>query len=162
MTYAEPLSNQVLMFIRSIGPGVIIGILYDVIFSFFRSFSSKRAVIIASDLTFSIIATLISFFYMVVYNSGTVRLNIIIAEIIGAVAFHMTVGKYVAKITTFIARLIGKMLGWFCYPFTLSARKITAKLRGTKEKINNKRKSLPKEKTKKKKIMNILKIHLKN
>ena len=80
MTYAEPLSNQVLMFIHSIGPGVLIGFIYDVIFTFFRTFSNKRPVVIAADLTFSIIATLISFFYMVIYNSGTVRLNIIIAE----------------------------------------------------------------------------------
>ena len=162
MTYVEPLSNQVLIFIRSIGPGVIIGILYDVIFSFFRAISTKRFMIITADLIFSIAATLISFFYMVIYNSGQVRLNIIIAQFIGAVAFHVTMCKYVAKITTFIARLIGKTIGWISYPFTLISRKITAKLTGTKEKIKNKRKSLPKGGTKKKKIMNILKIHLKN
>ena len=162
MTYAEPLSNQILIFIRSIGPGVIIGILYDVIFSFFRTLSHKRFMIITADIFFSIAATLISFFYMVIYNSGTVRLNIIIAEIIGAVAFHMTMGKYVSKVTCFIAEIIGRIFGWVCYPLTLITRKVTAKLSSTKEKIRLKRKTLPKQETKKKKLMNILKIHLKN
>ena len=34
MRYAEPLSNQVLMFISSIGPGVLIGFIYDAVFFF--------------------------------------------------------------------------------------------------------------------------------
>ena len=124
MTYAEPLSNQVLIFIRSVGPGVIIGFIYDVIFTFFRTFSQKRPVIIAADLLFSILATLISFFYMVIYNSGTVRVNIIIAEIIGAVAFHMTMGKYISVPIAFIARLVGKILNFIFYPFVFLLAKI--------------------------------------
>lgn len=162
MTYAEPLSNQILIFIRSIGPGVIIGILYDVIFSFFRTISNKRCVIITADIIFSVSATLISFFYMVIYNSGTVRLNMIIAQIVGAVAFHMTMGRYVAEMTTFISKIIGKTVAFIFTPFILLYRKLLSRFGVFKEKINAKRKSYPKEKTKKKKIMNILKIHLKN
>ena len=162
MIYAEPLFNQVLIFVRSIGPGVIIGILYDVIFSFFRTLSSKRAVIITADLIFSISATLISFFYMVIYNSGTVRLNIIVAEIIGAVAFHITMGKYISEVTSCIAGTIGKILKFILSPILFIYRKLTLKLGIIGEKITAKRKIYEKEKTKKKKIMNILKIHLKN
>ena len=162
MTYAEPLSNQILIFIRSIGPGVIIGILYDVIFSFFRTISNKRCVIVTADIIFSVSATLISFFYMVIYNSGTVRLNMIIAQIVGAVTFHMTMGRYVAEMTTFISKIIGKTVAFIFTPFIRLYRKLLSRLGAFKEKINAKRKSYPKEKTKKKKIMNILKIHLKN
>ena len=162
MTYAEPLSNQVLMFIRSIGPGVLIGLIYDVIFTFFRTFSHKRAVIIAADLTLSIIATLISFFYMVIYNSGTVRLNIIIAEIIGAVAFHLTMGRYIAKPVSFVATLLGKTVNFILYPcvFLLSRTKTLfgklRKMKSPKEKKTEKISFTPK------KLMNIIKIHLKN
>lgn len=162
MTYAEPLSNQVLMFIRSIGPGVLIGLIYDVIFTFFRTFSHKRAVIIAADLTFSIIATLISFFYMVIYNSGTVRLNIIIAEIIGAVAFHLTMGRYIANPVSFVATLLGKTVNFILYPcvFLLSRTKTLfgklRKMKSPKEKKTEKISFTPN------KLMNIIKIHLKN
>ena len=123
MRYTEPLSDQVLMFIASIGPGVIIGILYDIITSFFGRLSKSNAVIIIGDLLFGITATLISFFYMVVYNSGTVRLNIVIAQIIGAVAFHITMGKYVARIVGFISMIIGKAVAAVSYPLTLLLRK---------------------------------------
>ena len=165
MTYAEPLSNQVLMFIRSIGPGVLIGLIYDVIFTFFRTFSSKRPVIIAADLTFSIIATLISFFYMVIYNSGTVRMNIIIAEIIGAVAFHMTMGKYIAKPVSLIAKAVGKIAQTAFYPVLFICKKIkslTKKLINNVDKKEKKEKKEPKITLQGKKIINIIKIHLKN
>ena len=162
MTYAEPLSNQVLMFIRSIGPGVLIGFIYDVIFTFFRTFSHKRTVIIAADLTFSIIATLISFFYMVIFNSGTVRLNIIIAEIIGAVAFHMTMGQYMAKPISFIAKIMGKIVGFIFYPIRFLYGKIRDYLNKISVKNHKKlnvRRNLP---VNAKKIINNIKIHLKN
>ena len=124
MRYTEPLSNQVLMFISSIGPGVIIGLLYDLIFSFFSKLGKNTATTIVGDVLFSLIATMISFFYMVVYNNGTVRLNIIVAQIIGAVAFHITMGKYVAKIVGFAAMLIGKVIAILSSPLTFVLRKI--------------------------------------
>ena len=124
MRYTEPLSNQVLMFISSIGPGVIIGLLYDVLFSFFSKLGKNTATTIVGDVLFSLIATMISFFYMVVYNNGTVRLNIIVAQIIGAVAFHITMGKYVAKIVGFAAMLMGKVIAIVSSPLTFVLRKI--------------------------------------
>ena len=162
MTYAEPLSNQVLMFIRSVGPGVLIGFIYDVIFTFFRTFSNKRPVIIAADLTFSIITTLISFFYMVIYNSGIVRLNIIIAEILGAVAFHFTMGQYMAKPISLIAKTIGKIAEVIFYPVSFLYGKIkqsVSKLGLKKRQKDSTKKKVP---LKEKKILNILKIHFKN
>lgn len=124
MRYVEPLSDQVLMFISSVGPGVIIGLLYDVVTSFFGRLSKNRAVTIAGDLLFGVTATLISFFYMVIYNSGTVRLNIIIAQFIGALAFHITMGKYVAKIVGFVSMVIGKAVATFSFPLTFVIGKI--------------------------------------
>ena len=130
MRYTEPLSDQVLMFIGSIGPGIIIGILYDVITSFFGRLSKHTAVTVAGDLLFGVTATLISFFYMVIYNSGTVRLNIMIAQLVGAVAFHMTMGKYVAKIVGYVSMIIGKAVAAVSFPLTFLLGKMR-KLCGT-------------------------------
>ena len=162
MRYSEPLSNQVLMFISSIGPGVLIGFIYDVIFSFFRALGNKKALTIAADLGFSLIATLMSFFYMVIYNSGTVRLNIILAQLIGAVTFHYTLGKYVSVPVTFIADLICKIIGVFLKPFRQVYAlmvKFLSKIRG---KIKKKTRNTENNSSAKEKIINILKIHLKN
>lgn len=161
MTYAEPLSNQILMFISSIGPGVLIGFIYDVIFTFFRTFSHKRAVIITADIIFSILATLISFFYMVIYNSGTVRLNIIFAEALGAVAFHFTMGRYISKPIEFIAVIFGRVVGIICYPVVFLIGKIKLLYGKILLKVPDRFKREKKEGLRAKKIMNNLKIHLK-
>lgn len=161
MRYTEPLSNQVLMFISSIGPGVLIGFIYDVIFSFFRALGDKKALTIAADLSFSLIATLISFFYMVIYNSGTVRLNIVLAQIIGAVTFHYTLGKYVALPIAFAANVIGKIFQLLLKPFKVIYNFSEKFLSTISTKLKN---AAGYEKNKphmKEKIINILKIHLK-
>ncbi len=161
MRYTQPLSDQVLMFISSIGPGVVIGFIYDVIFSFFRTFGSSRGITITADLLFSISATLLSFFYMVIYNDGTVRLNIVIAQLIGAVTFHYALGRYISKPIEFFARLMTKLFSKVFYPmvyiFKKSAGYATKMLDNIKIRVAYKEKS---EKDKKKTI-NILKIHLK-
>ena len=161
MTYREPLSDQVLIFVSAIGPGVLIGFLYDVIFSFFRAFGNKKPIIIIADLSFSVLATVLSFFYMVVYNNGTVRLNIIIAQFMGAVTFHYTLGKYLAKPVNFLADILVKTVGFLAYPFILIYRKSA----GYTKKISHKIKSkvTVREKTEKpwEKLKNIPKIYLK-
>ena len=124
MRYTVPLSDQILMFISSVGPGVIIGLLYDVVTSFFGRLGKNTSLTIAGDLLFGVTATLISFFYMVIYNSGTVRLNIIIAQLIGAIAFHMTMGKYVAKAVGFVSKVIGKVIVALGFPLIFAVRKI--------------------------------------
>jgi hypothetical protein len=99
---------------------------------------------------------------MVIYNSGTVRLNMIIAQIAGALAFHFTMGKYISKLSELSAKMLSKTFVLIFSPVIFISRKLTLKLNVFKEKIKPDRKTYPEEKTKKKKIMNILKIHLKN
>ncbi len=161
MTYREPLSNQVLIFISAIGPGVLIGLIYDVIFSFFRAFGKKKAIIIAADLCFSVSATLISFFYMVIFNSGTVRFNMILAQLIGAVAFHFTLGNYLSKPVAFVADFIAKLIGFIVYPVAIVCKKSGEYIRKKREKATQHLKLKGKNVNAKKKIINILKIHLK-
>ncbi len=161
MNYREPLSDQVLIFISSIGPGVLIGFMYDVIFSFFRAFGNKKAIIITADLCFSVLATLLSFFYMVVFNSGTVRLNMIIAQLIGAVTFHYTLGKYIAKPVTMIGNFCGKVIGFIFYPVVLLARKTGECIRKNGYSAVHRADDREKSNNADKKIKNILKIHLK-
>ena len=161
MRYTQPLSDQVLIFISSIGPGVLIGILYDVIFSFFRTFGKKKALTIIADLLFSLSASLLSFFYMIVYNSGTVRLNIVIAQLIGAVAFHYSLGKYAEKITSFIAKTMTGLITAITRPFVSALKKSAGYATKAFRKIKVKLRRKEKTETEKKKIKNIIKILLK-
>ena len=161
MRYAQPLSDQVLVFISSMGPGVLIGFIYDVIFSFFRTFGNRRVLTITADLLFALSATMISFFYMVVYNSGTVRLNIVIAQLLGAVAFHYSMGKYVEKAVSFVARILTKLINIIVSPFELIFKRTAGYIKKTAEKMSAKINIKEKIRLDKKKIKNIPKILLK-
>lgn len=95
MSYTEPLINQIYRFMLSVGFGIIMGLLYEVLTFIFTSlFYSKRSALLR-DVIFSIVFTIMSFFFMLVYNEGEIRLNIIFGQISGVVIFHLTFGKYV-------------------------------------------------------------------
>ena len=161
MRYTQPLSDQVLIFISSIGPGILIGFLYDVIFSFFRTFGNKKSLTITADLLFSLSAGMLSFFYMVIYNSGVVRLNIVIAQLIGAVTFHYTLGRYLSKPVEFMATMLTKLIKAIAFPFAVVFKKSAEYAKKICCKIKVRPRNEAKSKTEKKKINNILKIHLK-
>jgi len=69
-------------------------LIYIGIQSLFRALSGKDRFIFAADILFSVIAALISFFFMVFYNNGRVRLHLIMGEALGFFVFMRTVGKH--------------------------------------------------------------------
>ncbi len=150
MNYAEPLSNQVLVFIRSVGFGVLLGLIYELFSAFRILLGDKKRAFVLCDIAFSLTATVMSFFYMVLYNSGSVRLNLLAAQLIGAAAFHIAAGRFLVKPFNFLMKKIRRILLAAFYPVRFSVRKI-------KEiSLDNK-----KEKKKIRNIKNIIKIPLK-
>ncbi len=158
MNYAEPLSNQIIVFVRSVGLGVLLGFLYEV-FSVLRGLiSDKRWAYILCDLTFSLVATLMSFFFMVLYNDGTVRLNLIVAQLLGGVAFHLSAGTYIARPLLFIGHKLRRAVLLLFYPLKMLCKKC-AEILG---RLKIKKPRNPETEKEKKKIKNIIKIPLKN
>lgn len=97
MRYSGPLSDQIVVFIRCIGLGVLLGLLYEA-FSVLRCLlSDKTRAYVICDIAFSLIATVISFFFMILYNDGRVRLNLVVAQLLGGVAFHFSLGRYITQ-----------------------------------------------------------------
>ena len=94
MTYSEPLINQVRIFVLSIGVGVPICLLYILVQSAVAFLGERKWVIYISDILFSAVSAFISFFFMVFYNNGRVRLHLIIGEAFGFFVFYFAVGKY--------------------------------------------------------------------
>lgn len=161
MNYSEPLSNQVLIFIRGIGFGVILGFIYE-LFCVLRSLlSDKKLAYVVCDVLFGITAALMSFFFMVLYNDGIVRLNLMASQLIGAVAFHFASGKYLARPLISFSANIRKLIGVIFFPLSFMGKKIKETLLKTALKLKNKIAEEDLSKKDRKKIHNILKIHLK-
>ncbi len=162
MNYSEPLINQVTVFFKAVGCGVILGILYDVI-SFIRMiFGERKSVYVFFDTTFFLVSAVISFFFMVLYNSGQVRFNLMLAELFGGMAFHFSFGRYIVKnLSAHIGR-VRKIISFLTRPLFNVAKKIWGFLKSRMSKFSGglfKEKNIP---VFSKKLCNIRKILLKN
>ena len=97
MTYSEPLINQVYRFFLAVGFGILMGVLYEVlgIIKTLPFLGIKSG--IAIDFIYSVIFTVLSIFFMLVYNEGEARANLVIAQITGIYVFHITFGKRIIR-----------------------------------------------------------------
>ncbi len=119
MTYSEPLFNQISRFVTSIGFGFFLCILYVAVVFLRMCISEKRWAIILQDLIFSFLATIISFFFMVLYNNGEVRLNLVTGQLIGGLVLYFTVGKYILLLLEKCAFVVRKILAMLLLPLKL-------------------------------------------
>ncbi len=126
MIYSGPLSDQIIIFIRCIGLGVLLGLIYEVFSALRCMISDKIPAYVICDVAFSLIATLISFFFMVLYNNGRVRLNLVFAQLIGGVAFHMSCGRYLLKPLTFIVVKIRRVISTLFLPVKKLIEKLSS------------------------------------
>ncbi len=110
MTYSEPLFNQISRFATSVGFGFVICILYYTVLFIRKIFSEKRCAVLIQDIFFGITATIMSFFYMIIYNNGEVRLNLLIGEITGAAVLYCISGKYIVPLIEKTALIIRKLV----------------------------------------------------
>lgn len=139
MNYSEPLSFQVFVFFKALASGVLIGVLYDLLEVIFKTISGIRKSIIIKDLLFCFFASLFSFFFMVLYNNGIVRFNLVLAQAIGAIVFHICLGKYIftplLNFFLFIKKSIIALVTPFLKLFERICNKITRLAEAMSERI---------------------------
>ena len=121
MTYSEPQLWQVYNFLFFFGFGFLCGLLFRLIEFIRELFSRKKAAVIAQDLIFSVLATVLMFIFLLTYADGKVRLNLIFAAASGAAVFFMTLGKAVKNLLGFLGIIIKKTVSFLVKPFILLA-----------------------------------------
>ena len=122
MIYSEPLSSQISRFLDSVGMGFLLCALYVVIKVLFRVTGKGKIAVMISDGVFCLIIAFVSFFYMIMENGGTVRLNLIIGQLIGGLTLYFTVGRLVLKILYLPADAINGLLRLVTYPIRVTVK----------------------------------------
>jgi len=92
MEYIISLSSQTKGFLFSIGFGVIIGVLYDLLRVIRLTLTKKRFFILIFDIVFVLTAAVLSFLFFLTVAYGEVRLYIIFGELLGFLIYYFSFG----------------------------------------------------------------------
>ncbi len=93
MSYSEPIINQIIVFLRSVGIGTVIGAVYLLLTLVRKLFLDRKWICFTCDIIFWVISFYISFIFMIVYNKGLVRITLMMGELAGALAFYFAFGR---------------------------------------------------------------------
>lgn len=116
MIYSEPLINQISRFLDSVGMGFILCGLYVAVKVLFRLFGKGKITVAVSDGVFCVLTAFVSFFYMILENSGTVRFNLVVGQLIGGLLLYFTVGRFIERLLYLIADGVNALVRAVIYP----------------------------------------------
>ncbi len=92
-------SEQMLIFLASLGVGFLLGILYDFLRAVRLSFTRGKIAVIIFDLLYFFMVAFVSYIFILASNKGEVRSYIIIGELLGAVFYYFSLGFALMKLT---------------------------------------------------------------
>jgi len=121
---AVSVSGQMLVFLAACLAGAILGSLYDVFRIIRIAIPCGRIAVFIQDIIYLIICTLLTYLFLIMENSGEIRVFIIEGEIIGAIIYYFTIGAVVIKAARLIIIVVKRFLNalyWLVTPRAKSA-----------------------------------------
>ena len=92
-------SEQMLIFLASLGVGFLLGVLYDFLRALRLSFMRGKWSVVVFDLLYFFMVALGSYIFILAANKGEVRSYIIIGELLGATFYYFSLGFALMKLT---------------------------------------------------------------
>ena len=103
-------TSQIIIFLFS----MLLGAFLSLVFDGFRISNAVLKVnlkrIFFEDVIYFILSAIITFTYILVVNSGEIRVYIIFGEVLGWIIYRLTIGKFVYKIILTVVKFLSK---WF-------------------------------------------------
>lgn len=166
MSYSEPLINQPRVLLLSVGVGALLCLIYIIIQAVFRLFGQGRLSYYIADSLFCTVLALVSFFFMVLYAGGRVRLYLLAGEAAGFFLFYYSVGRYIYTAAAAMVKAVKDSIIFLLKPIFIFGAFIAKKYKRikifVKKKMPFKLKEKEADEKKNKKINLFGKIHLKN
>ena len=116
--------DQVQIFWYSLVLGLILGMIYDIFKLFRLVFNSKKWSIFFQDILYFIIISLITFFFIIIFNKGEIRYYILIGQFIGWGIYYISCGRIVYKYSKNFLRIIKKCFCILFYPLRVIFNKL--------------------------------------
>lgn len=108
------------LFLRSCLLGACLAGIYDLLRIFRYTFKCHTLVVFLQDIMYFVLATLVTFCFVLAWNDGIVRVYLLAGELAGAVVYFLTISRIVMRLSKLIIKIIKK-------PFQFIIKKITYK-----------------------------------
>lgn len=117
------MDNQAYLFMMFVINGILIGFLFDVFRILRKSFKTKDIITYIEDISFWILAGVLTLYFIFYYNNGEIRFYIFLGIILGILIYILTISKYIIKfsvtIINFVKDIINKVIQIVFYPLKL-------------------------------------------
>lgn len=100
MEYILSLASQTKGFLLSLGFGLLVGVLYDLLRVIRLCFTKSKTAIFIFDVIFVFIASISSFLFMLTVTDGQLRAFIVLGELLGFFIYYFSFGIIAVKFTT--------------------------------------------------------------
>ena len=107
--YSFEQSEQLKLFLLSLGAGFILGIIYDVFRTVRLTISKNKALIFVFDILYFITFALATFIFFLATNKGEFRAYMITGEIIGWFFYYVSFGLAAKRFTDEFVRIFHKL-----------------------------------------------------
>ncbi len=154
--YTVPQSEQLNIFLCSLGLGFLLGIVYDAFRCIRLSITKSKPAVVIFDFLYFAVLGVTTFLFILAFNKGEVRGYIIIGEFIGLLFYYFSFGitaikltntfvKYLRKIYSLIFKIISapfKLIYKVFYSISVKLTLVFIKTKKNSEKMQ--KKHLPK------------------
>ena len=91
-------SQQTMTFLQSLLLGAALGMLYDVFRILRLLIPSGKVISFVEDIVYFLLCGVISFAFLIAVNNGIIRAYLLAGELLGAVLYYFTLGKFIYRI----------------------------------------------------------------
>lgn len=99
MVYIQGLAEQTRIFLYALGFGFLLGILYDIFRTLRLIISRSRGFVFFMDILYFAVCSFLTFCFIMIVDSGRVRIYVAIGEILGWLIYYFSFGAIAMKTT---------------------------------------------------------------
>lgn len=125
MDYIQGLAEQTEIFFYSLGFGFLLGILYDVFRTLRMIISRSKGFTFFMDLLYFAVCAVLTFCFIMVVDSGKVRIYVALGEALGWLIYYFSFGAIAIKVSGAVVRGVRSAFSAISKPF----RRIFGKIR---------------------------------
>ncbi len=136
----EVVSQQALLFLKSIQIGIMFAVIYDVVRIIRKLFKHVDWLVQVEDLLYWLGCIVLGFLLLYMHNFAEIRIYVFMGMILGAVLYLMTVSVVVMQIATYIIdtlkKILTKVIHILAIPLRWLLDKLMIPVRGMKLCVN--------------------------